>query len=171
MTKKRQRAIVAELKRHVSAVDGMTNVMVNKLARALCSKKYKGLYMPSQLEQKRKTVLARTPFSTIVNTGRHFVGIIGHNDTIFYLDSYGLPCTEERTRTFLHSFPNKTVVYNKKRIQGLKSMFCGLYAILFVTYFDKPRSFRLNFKGRVGERGKANEELCLQYLTRLINEK
>jgi hypothetical protein len=168
MGTKSHKAFAKELRKHVSAEDGMTNVMVNKLARAFCSKKYKGLYMPHELAKKRKTVFARSPFSTIVNVGRHFVVILGFDKTIMYLDSYGLPCTEKKTEAFLRSFPSKAVFYNNKRIQGSQSMFCGLYAVLFATYFDRPRSFSLRFKTRVGKRGKANEELCLQYLSRLV---
>ena len=170
MAKKGVKVIASELKKHVSDVDGMTNTMVNKLARAFCLQHYKGLCMPSQLEKKRSTVFARMPFSTIVNTGNHFVAIIGTEQSIMYLDSNGMPCLESRTKAFLQSFPNKVVVYNKKRIQGIQSMFCGLYALLFVTYFDRPRKFQLHFKSRPGQKGKANEELCLQYLARLLNE-
>ena len=170
MVRKSVKTIAAELSKHVSDVDGMTNTMVNRLARSFRLKNYKGLYMPSQLEEKRNTVFARTPFSTIVNTGAHFVTIIGYDHAILYLDSNGMPCLEKRTKAFLQSFPNRPVLHNKKRIQGIQSMFCGMYALLFAVYFDKPRSFQMRFKSRPGQRGKANEELCLQYLTRLLNK-
>ena len=162
MNKIRQN-IYKETLRHVDHDIGMTNVMLNRMAKRLCPNLYRGLYTMYKL----KSISFRPPFSIIVNVGQHFVTAYVTKEYILYFDSYGRKCciTEEMC-DFLTKY-NCPVYYNKSKLQSATSTHCGLYALLFAAYVDLARKpFELFFYTRAG---KKNDELCKLYLQKIVD--
>ena len=64
----------------------------------------------------------------------------------FYFDSYGLPPPKEIYEYALKWTKNPIfIVENSKKIQALKSGFCGSYSILFIHEMDKNENPFKNF--------------------------
>jgi uncharacterized protein YutD len=93
----------------------------------------------------------RTNFSIVCNLSRvgyegtHFVTIIGCADYIIYIDSVGIPCISEDIRTFLKK-TNREILYNKKQIQHLDSIYCSMYCIFFILHFNLSHIIKCNVK-------------------------
>lgn len=156
------RHIAHLLGKYVSRDWGMTNKTVDYIARLLCPNVYVGLFMPNELQRKKNVC---KPFTMIVNVGRHFVTIYCHDDFVLYMDPFGLPCLQSRVRDYLCSL-STSLFYNKTRIQHQRSKHCGLYAVLFALYYDKPdRNIKLKFKD--GVNNQSNDRTCLLYLQKL----
>ncbi|MCG8668779.1 MAG: hypothetical protein MI867_05155, partial [Pseudomonadales bacterium] len=138
------------------------------LAKKLCPNLYAGLFMPSELKSTHVSRLRRRrAFNCILNVGQHFVTVVARPGYLLYLDSFGLPALHKDVINFLHSLSSSREIFqNKKQIQRGSSMHCGLYALLFTCYFDKPQqSFRLHFTKMPGPR---NDALCVDYLEKLV---
>lgn len=80
----------------------------------------------------------RLPASMIVNTdkhnerGEHWVAIYISDEKIgYYFDSYGLPPLNKEIEDYINA--NTTHwKYNQKGIQGLNSIKCGQFSVLFI---------------------------------------
>lgn len=166
LSEQRLRTIKVNLKKHVDKSFGMTNKSVDKLASALCSNYYRGLHMFDKVSA--LNLSSKSPWTIIVNVKKHFVTIHMRKQYIFYIDSFGLPCIIDDVCLFLKKF-RRDVFYNKKRIQAVDSMHCGLYALLFALYFDQANiersRIRLQFNKKAGP---DNDRLCVSYLSALI---
>ena len=161
-------SIVDQLSDHVSADWGMTNDLVNHLASSLAPRLYRGLFLPEELPTKLSSksayLLKDRPFTIIVNVGGHFVGVYCADQYTIYFDPFGLPCMQTQLKQFLRKL-KQPVFFSKKKIQTISSKHCGLYAVLFVLYHDKPkRTFKMQFGRRAGLK---NDKLCVQDLHKL----
>ena len=156
------RKISTKIAKHVDADIGMTNVMLNKLARILCPNLYRGLFSVEKL----KSISFRPPFSIIVNVGLHFVTVFVAKNHILYFDSYGKNCIRREMCDFMAKY-NCRIYYNKSKLQKRTSTHCGLYALLFAAYVDlTTKPFELYFYKRAG---KKNDELCKMYLQKIVS--
>ena len=118
----------------------------------------------------------------IINIGNHFVTVIVNDYSVQYFDSFALPITDTKIRSFLEylllpptPLPNrdarkKLFFANKKQIQDYTSTHCGLYAVLFAVWYIKPASkrFTLRFSNDVNLLMR-NDKLCLKYLKQFID--
>lgn len=165
------------LKWNVRKKEGITNRVIDNFCRMACSSDFKGVYSADAIPENK--LIIRGNFIIIVNLGKrreylrqrrrlpvgHFVAIIARPDVIYYLDPYGLPSLEPLVTTFLQSC-KRPVVHNSRQVQHLDSVYCGLYAMLFATYFDKDAPFTMDFKKK---QLFENDDLCVSYLHRLYS--
>jgi len=94
-----------------------------------------GVFAADQLPQ----TLNKVPFSLIVNThksnmpGEHWVAIyINKNNFGEYFDSFGMAPYVDEIENFLHTVCKDGWTYNSTPIQGLSSIKCGQFCILFI---------------------------------------
>ena len=156
---------ISQLSENVSSSWGMTNRLVDQLARSLATRLYRGLFIPEKLTTARTTqLLSKIPFTMIVNVGGHFVALYCCKEYVLYFDPFGMPCLQPQVIAFLRGL-KRSVFFSREKIQSVTSKHCGLYAVLFVLYHDKPRRrFKLKFGRRAS---KKNDKLCIQYLHKL----
>ena len=158
------------LRSHVSR-HGMTNELLDSICKALCSN-YCGLFTVYNLPKKP---FYKKNYSIIVYladnaTNGHYVSIHYSPNAIIYIDPCGLPCFDPTLRQFLrkHKKKNQQLFNNYKAIQHKKSTFCGMYAILFTLYYDKPSlkgAIKFNFTKRASFK---NDELCMKYINDIL---
>ncbi len=160
------------LETHSSPTRGMSNTALDRLARLMLSRCYRGLFPVDRIPA---ATLARCrDFCIIVNLGRtgsgdgHFVALVADGDRLRYLDSYALKVTVPELAAFLAGCGRK-VIPSRRPVQSLQSQTCGLYALLFAAYFDPgrrpPPDFSLRFHRR---KLKSNDRLCVHYLRNLL---
>lgn len=162
------------VERNVIRGIGITNETVYRFCKMSCGSKFRGVF-PSNLIPTQMAI--RAHFTCIINlsprphpnsdtdTEGHFVAICADPASVYYLDSYGLPCTNTKVIKFLN-LCRRPVFYNVKKIQHVDSAFCSFYAMLFVLYFDTPNPpFRLRFAKTNLRR---NDLLCKKYIERII---
>ena len=170
----------SELKRllsnHIHPKLGLSVELVNSICKSICSKKYKGLYVSHSIPFDQ--LKHESTFTIIVllpgrSTG-HYVMIHATPSTVFYVDSYGLPCFDKNARSFLKKLATDTkwkkrkLFVNNKQIQHPKSMYCGLYAVLFAKYFDKnDHKEKITLKFPVSQ-SLSNDKRCVKYINKLI---
>ena len=164
--------IVRELSDHVGEEWGMTNQLVNGLARKVCTRLYRGLYTPltlrelsaSDIEEMKKY----SPFTVICNPGAHFVTIYCTPQYVLYLDPFGKECRQKDVKKFLSRLSSH-IFHNRTQIQHTTSNHCGLYALLFALYLDRePQHMKLKFSTRSKNK---NDKLCVTYIEKLIKSK
>ena len=146
---------------HIKPDLGITNDFIHDITAEICSKIYQGLYPANEIPPK---LAKKTDFSIIVNVGRHFVSIIACESYIIYIDPFGIPCLEPFTATFLKKC-KRPILYNKKPIQSVKSKYCGLYAVLFVLYYDPPI---VKIKMKFDNNWEKNDQRCISYIKKLL---
>lgn len=156
-----ERRIKKSLTKHVDTLYGVTNEAIHELCSLLNPLHYKGTFPSNQI-----TFKFSPPSSYIVNIGGHFIALICKPHFCLYIDPFGLPCRDKDLQQRLKTL-SVPVFYNSTPIQSLTSMYCGMYAILFVVYFDKSRdrNKRLRFHRR---NLKANDKVCLKYISSLL---
>ena len=174
---------------------GMTNELLDNLARQLCPLLFRGVLLSGELlSSKGRSIigaLSRRPphrrrFTLIVNLGSHFVTLHVAGETALYADSLGRPCSDPsvfrfveraaarltpRRRRASSSSPAIRLLYNTRPIQGRRSIYCGLYALLFARCLESPvgewpgEGGRLRF-GEPSPEGSSerNDQLCVKYL-------
>lgn len=159
---------------------GMTSKILNKLCQILCPNNYVGLYTPLNIPfkklQKMKSftiIVFLSPNKGLYRYG-HYITIHANSSTITYIDPFGLPCFDKNIQKLLYMYCKKSkknrrnVLINNKQIQNEKSVYCGLYAVLFSLYFDLPtqtKKIKLYFKSKGSL---ANDKLCVTYLNKLM---
>ncbi len=164
---------------HVRPGRGVTNTVLNRLAKLACDEDFHGVYSSDCLPF-RLTI--RPKFVIIVNLAEsdapagHFVTIAAVRNKVYYLDSFGLGLFVKRVADFVN-LCKRPIYTNAARIQDFASVNCGMYALLFAVYLNrkmqqgaaqpwrKPR-FRLNFFKKKSWLRK-NDKLCFDYLRRL----
>lgn len=187
MFKKKHRGTIFSLlqksvKSHVDRDAGISNKLLNRFARQLCSKDFCGVYSADTIPV--RYLAGRGRFIVIINLAErrgmghnipvgHFVTICADTTRIQYLDPFGLPVFQPKVVSFLE-LCRRPVYENQQQIQTLTSVYCGMYCLLFSLYLDRgrnrrPPQFKLSFHKRKGKL-KQNDALCISYLKRLIME-
>ena len=96
-------------------------------------------------------------------SGSHYVAVIIKSDHVWYFDSIGLPPGLSMNSNILNRLKRtrKDIVWSKKSIQGINSLFCGYYCISFLVKCAhekvKYKHFVRLYKGRKYAR---NEKVC-----------
>ncbi len=165
-------AVLESVRTHVSPRKGITNVMLDSMARGMNLKLYRGLFNARELATEKTDFDHSSRFTIIINVGRHFVCVHNCGDKLLYLDSYGVSCLNPLVCDYLlQHFGKKTpIYYNKLAIQTLDSTFCGLYCLLFALYLDKRSNQSKVCLRFTKEPSRRNDRLCMQYMKCLMTE-
>lgn len=161
-------------KSHVSKGKGISNVLLERLCKKMCSKRFKGVFAANKVP---RLLAGLSRFTVIVNLGEvdggreklpvgHFVCIAAEPDRVAYIDPYGMPCMQPKVLSFLKD-TRRPLWENDRQIQHFDSPYCGLYAVLFTVYFDKEAYewMRLKFNKRDLM---ANDKKCVEFIEKLI---
>lgn len=164
---------------HVNSSVGISNQLLNRLALGMCSRDYLGVFAADCIPP---FLAGRPRFIVILNLARkksghqsvgHFVTVLANPNSVYYVDPYGMKCVQPDVERFLREC-GRTVRQNKRQYQDMKSVYCGMYCLLFAAYADRrnsanPPKFKLRFF-RQKKKLLANDTKCVQYVRRLINE-
>ncbi len=184
MVGERSRSAAALLRRRVRANvkrgAGVTNGALRGLCRMIIGRwNFDGVYSADYLPLR----LSLKPyFSVVVNLGRrrgvrgklpvgHFVSLVGTPSTVYYTDSYGLPCFQRDILAFL-KYCRRPVTTSRRRVQAWESVYCSMYACLFTAYLvrrerGRPAGFGLKFWDGNEATLMKNDRLCMKYLYKL----
>lgn len=175
--------VIRRAKDHVSSDAGISNEALERLCVLSCGSDFKGVFaadcIPSRLA-------ARPRFVIVVNLGTrkdvsgplplgHFVTLAGVGDAVRYVDPYGFPCHQPNVLAFLKLCRRQTR-YSLRQVQDFGSLYCGMYALLFATYFDRGggggrgEAKKLRFFRR-GKDLRKNDRLCMKYLREYVAER
>lgn len=165
------------IRHHVNPKQGMSYEILNSICETFCTQLYKGLHHATTIPFEclkhfaMFTIIVLLPGTV---TG-HFVTIHITPSTIFYIDPYGFPCFNSDVLRFIsrlktHTKWKKRVLFtNVKQIQHEKSVYCGMYAVLYALYFDSVKNqkkLKLCFPKRPSL---TNDKRCKQYLNKIIS--
>ena len=109
------------------------------------------------------------PCSFIINTaksghpGDHWVALHCREDVSFYFDSFGIPLIETDIIQFMKKYYKK-VIYNRKCIQDVSSVACGLFCISFIKNVYSLKSYNLFVNHFTFNNLKANDFKVLQFI-------
>jgi hypothetical protein len=168
--------IANRIKAHVSPTKGITNDVLEKFCKKLCSSDFKGVYSADYLPAK---LAGRARFILIVNLGLrrgirknlpvgHFVTIVAKPASVYYIDSFGLPSTVPHVNRFL-TLCKRKIHFNLRQLQDFNSMNCGFYAMLFSYFMDRQNWGKKTFALKFNEKKlKENDKLCMRYLNKLV---
>lgn len=152
--------------------NGITNKFIHEfLERACVDSFYGGVYASDQLRADHLTGSKRIGYVVNLNpsskiSGGHFVALIIEKDKILYIDPVGLPCLVRDLSRVLHSV-GKEVLFNRTRIQDIKSNACALFACVFLMYFSKKeRKFEMKFDKKKLVK---NDKLAVKYIKKLVD--
>ena len=178
--RKRELLQIAELfQTHVTPDRGITNSFLTDLASHLSLSSFRGVFAADEIP--RKLIREERPFSIIVNLAKrrpsssspfsntgHFVCLRVEENFVLYIDSFAMGCWQENVCRFLGEM-NVPVFSNTTLIQHPKSMYCGLFAMLFCLLFDMQekglKTTRFNFDSKNLKR---NDSLCISYFKDMI---
>ena len=168
---------------------GMSDIVMKDLLQmSSISNRFRGIHHVHHLDKIKlsPSTIAKDGASFIVNIGSHFVALIIFPTYVLYIDSFGIPIRNARISQFLHTnFPHHQVYSNRTQLQSIDSSHCGLYATLFILYFDvfyfrpqrssktkKNAFFHLSFHPITSEKnsktnGTMNDKLCIEYIKSL----
>ena len=105
------------------------------------------------------------------NSGSHYVAVIVKKEYVWYFDSIGLPPGLSMNSNILNRLKRtrKDILWSKKSIQGINSLFCGFYCMSFLVKCAhekmKYKDFVKLYKGR---RYAKNEKVCKGILKKAI---
>lgn len=159
--------LIDRVNKNVKEGLGISNDLLDKLCRRESSDSFKGVFSADKIPTR---LTACPKFIIVVNLGRsnqqegHFVCICGDPDRMYYFDSYALPCFQPDVNKFIKAC-RRPLITLTNRIQGWKSMYCGLYSMMFVLYHDKKPDFELIFSKTDFEE---NDSKCVRYIRKLI---
>ena len=171
------KSFVEKVRYHASEGKGISNPLLNRLARLVCSQNFKGVYAANRIPRG----LLRLPrFTIIVNLGEktaspkplpigHFVSLSFDRESVFYVDPYGLPCLQPRVLRFIKD-SGRQLWENRVQVQHWDSPYCSLFALLFTLYFDTPRRREVAKPKLLFHRKnlRLNDAKCVYYLNKLI---
>ena len=178
--------LIRQIQLHVDQENGMTNQSVH----ALCTQAtrlisvvggktvYQGTFSADKIPiSELLRFSSAKEFSLVINLQKsvdvskqptgHFVTVIGCPEYTLYIDPFGLPCIQENVRDFLFK-RQLPVYYSSSVIQESMSVFCGLYCLLFISYFYQWPRWNLKFETDT-KKLKMNDDLCLYYLNKLFS--
>lgn len=129
-----------------------------------------GVFPKDQLPQVNKK-----SYSLIINTdashqpGQHWVALNITDKKGSYFDSYGLPVVEPQILLYIANKCPKGCFISSKQIQGVNSVNCGVYCIIFICLIEKGLNFCeiLNF---FSSSTKINDFVINKYLEKFKNE-
>ena len=104
-------------------------------------------------------------------SGSHYVAVIVKKEYVWYFDSIGLPLGLSMNSNILNRLKRtrKDILWSKKSIQGINSLFCGFYCISFLVKCAhekvKYKVFVRLYKGR---RYAKNEKVCKNILKKAL---
>lgn len=172
-----ERKIWERVRANADKKKGLTNDVVKSFCSFLCGKDFKGVFSADRVPVKYACL---PHFIMVVNTGRrgdsrdvsklpvgHFVTVVVSPSTVYYLDPYGLPCTQRDLLRFF-KLCHRPLACNRRQIQDYGSMYCGVYAILFAAYADADCPFEMRF---CKKRLRKNDKKCVAYLKKLIAQR
>jgi len=144
-----------------------TNIYLNDLLYPLCGN-YGGCFSCDNIP------LVKSPTNFIVNlskeseSGSHFIALVIKDQSIFYFDSFGLPCTNDDILTYMANL-SRRIVYNAVRVQDFTSKMCGFYCALIVLRNDDKCRLKgiLNFHSTAPNLH-LNDKLCIDYICTTI---
>ncbi len=167
------RELAAGLEKHTDPARGVSNTVLDRVARLVLTSSYKGLFSVDRIPA---GVLSLLPnFCIIVNLARtgkadsHFVTLVAEPDKIRYLDSFALKETPPELASFIRSCGRRTLILTHRPVQSRSVQTCALYALLFAAYFDPLLNlldFSLMFHRR---RLMDNDALCVRYLRKVVD--
>ncbi len=146
---------------------GLSNVLIEDLMKNLDKNPhYLGVFPVTVILKKK--FHTRPRFNLILNTGGHFVCIHAEESFVFYIDSLGMIplAVTNQLEQFLTKC-KRPIFYNRRQVQAVESVYCGLYACLFTLYFGMPifKEWKLVFYKNLKE----NDKLCLKYLKKMLD--
>ncbi len=148
----------------------MTNRSVEKLCSLTCNEQFKGVFSADRIPSRLAPLSSFTVVANLAKSNSpagHFVTISAQRNLVRYIDPYGFAPFQEDVKRFLR-LCRRTVRSNRDQIQSVRSLHCGLYAILFANIgcgtIDFPAKFYVGGKGEAGLA--ANDKLCRDYLRR-----
>ena len=179
--------LVSRIKSHADKKKGVSNKMLHSFASSAirdCDKAvsdhhrrkgntvpYVGTFSADQIPSPRR--LGRR-FCMIVNLQRsddisgetgHFVTLVCFPDYTLYIDSFGMGCDQEDVVQFARA--RKVPLFlNRRAIQHEKSVFCGMFCILFCLYHHIDPIWRLHFTPVRSIH--SNEAACMNYVNKLL---
>ena len=182
-------ALVSRIKSHVDKKKGVSNKMLHSFASSAirnCDEAnsdlhrregntlpYVGTFSADQIPSLRRR--RRQRFCMIVNLQRsddvlgetgHFVTLVGFPDYTLYIDSFGMGCTQKDVVKFVQA-RNVPLFRNRRAIQHDRSVFCGMFCILFCLYHHLDPPWRLHFTPVRGIH--SNEVACMNYVNKLLS--
>ena len=100
--------------------------------------------------------------------GSHWISILVKKNSILYFDSMGLPVINEYILKRL-KLCNLPIYYSAASIQGIFSMFCAYYALIFLI---KCHEEKMSFEDflNIFKDGKSleNEQICLNLIKKRL---
>lgn len=147
----------------------LTNVYLEDLAEFCSLSQFIGVFSCNSLPKFPHS----RPYSLIcnlskdTNKGTHFIAIYIFPNVIIYYDPYGMECYNKYILQFLLSKKCK-IIYNKKCIQHISSVYCGYYCFGFCMFLESSKSLlsynKLFFKSKLYKNEKIVEQLILKKL-------
>jgi len=127
---------------------------------------YLGCYAADEIPRRLKR-----PCTIIVNTdpigqpGTHWIGLLLKKNKAFYFDSFGLPLIQIDILNYLKKY-YKYVIYNKKCIQHVNSLTCGLYCIAFAQNVNNEKMYRKFLNSFSSNHPKVNDNIVIQFISK-----
>jgi hypothetical protein len=154
---------------------GVSNLYIQDAAKTFCSDDFAGVFSSDAIPEslhKRERFNAVCNLSRLGEEGTHFVTLVGRPAAVLYIDTFGLPCHNDDIGQFLQRC-GRPVLFNFRRIQSTTSAHCGLFALMYVMFYDRRReaehpNARLNFSRRDLN---DNDQKCFQYISQMIAQK
>jgi hypothetical protein len=108
--------------------------------------------------------------------GNHWCSFVLDNKTIYYFDSYGMPCAEECVTAW--DRVGYKIKCNSVHIQDLKSQLCGFYCIYFLICMQYGAGSKLarmkkcikSFIMDDYRKDKQNDKLVKEYITKFLKQ-
>ena len=150
---------------HINALGLSNDVLDSLLSTACISNQYLGSFPVSQLKNIPTFSLKHLYITLIINVGHHFVSLCIGRKFVLYIDSFGRPIQDRRVTQFIEKrAPDLPIYYNSTRIQSKSSSYCGLYAVLYVLYFDCCNNFkggRKNSRAVIGQQQNSRKPISV----------
>ena len=175
--------LTRKIKTHVDSNGGITNILLEELRQEWAPRLCLGIF-PSDDLSVPSTIhrFSSLPsFSIIANLSPsnqpdgHFVALLAKPKFLIYIDSFGNPPSSQTSPHLFHFLSRikelgREIFFSKNRIQGMLSPFCGLYALLFCSVFEKSITPIICFNNiRVSSLfSHKNDERCIQLLNKLL---
>ena len=144
---------------------GVTNIFIQNVLEQ-SAENFIGVFSSNELgnilPNSGSFVINLSPSGTL---GSHFVTVVARKTDVLYIDSLGLPCTNDNIKKILKSFM-LPIKENQVQIQHFKSIYCGFYCILFCIYYDKERKENLIFSKNLLK----NDQLCIEYIKMFVRQ-
>lgn len=125
----------SELEWHLNRMGMSSEVMHDFLKTIGVSNRFKGIYHFNHLPS--PSLYTSGHHILIFNVGHHFVTLYICPQYLYYIDSLGQSIFQEKVQDFCNFFSSRDFFFNPSQIQSIFSSHCGLYAILFTSFWDK----------------------------------